>query len=86
MRRQTWIAFRRMPTSIAAVALVMVSCNLPLGAPDVPDVVAVPSTIGIVSGIEQQSDGALVTLVDGATVLLPNGASDLTGLSKRVDF
>lgn len=51
----------------------------PLGAPTVPDEVVVPLIIGVIAAIDQEAEGALVTLEDGATVLLPNGARDLTG-------
>lgn len=65
---------------MTTVALLIVTgCDPPLGAPTVPEDVAVPSTVGVVGEIAQQSDGALVTLEDGGTVLLPNGARDLTG-------
>jgi hypothetical protein len=48
----------------------------------VPDEVAIPDTIGIVSSIDQEPEGARVTLEDGATVLLPNGSRDLTGAAE----
>jgi hypothetical protein len=57
----------------------VVGCNPPLGAAGVPDDVVAPTTIGVIATSEQQDDGRLVTLEDGTAVLLPNGATDLTG-------
>lgn len=57
----------------------MTGCDPPLGAPSVPEDVVVPATIGVIATSEQQGDGRLVTLEGDSTVLLPNGATDLTG-------
>lgn len=64
---------------LAGLALVMAGCDTPLGAPAVPDEVAVPITIGMIATSEQRDEGRLVTLEAGSTVLLPNAATDLTG-------
>jgi hypothetical protein len=84
MRRKT--AVRRKLTSPARlvavpviVALLSTGCDPPLGAPPVPDEVAIPTTTGLIARSEQRDDGRLVTLEDGSSVLLPNGATDLTG-------
>ena len=61
------------------VALLSTACDPPLGAPPVPDEVAIPATIGLIAESEQRDDGRLVTLEDGTRVLLPNGGTDLTG-------
>jgi len=61
------------------IALLLTGCRDPLGAPGVPDEAAFPSVIGIVKGLEREPDGVLVELADGSSVLVPNGANDLTG-------
>ena len=58
------------------------ACETPWGAAQVPDDVAVPQTVGIISFIEQGRAGASVTLQEGGKVLLPNGAPDLTGAAE----
>lgn len=60
-------------------ALGVAACQLPLGAPQVPDDVAIPATIGIIASSQQSDDGRLVTLEDGSRILLPNDATELTG-------
>jgi hypothetical protein len=65
--------------AVIAVAMVVAGCDPPLGAPAVPDDVVIPTTVGIIATSEQRDDGRLVSLEDGSTVLLPNGATDLTG-------
>jgi hypothetical protein len=48
-------------------------------SPAVPDDVARPSVIGIVTDITQQRDGVLVGFEGGGTHLVPIGAAELTG-------
>jgi len=71
----------RMAVVLAGLALAVTACHpdRPLGAPGVPDDVVVPITIGMIAAIDQEAEGARVTFEDGETVLLPNGARDLTG-------
>jgi hypothetical protein len=64
---------------LAGLALIVAACDPPLGAPAVPEDVALPTTIGVIAEIDQGTEGAMLALESGATVLLPIGARDLTG-------
>jgi hypothetical protein len=79
MRPLARIDSSQMAVVLAGFALGVTACQFPLGAPQVPDDVAIPDTIGIIASSQQEDDGRLVTLEDGTRVLLPNDATDLTG-------
>ena len=71
---------RRPQVSAATVLLALATgCDTPLGAPTVPDDVVAPTTVGLIAKAEQKDHGVLLTLEHGGTVLLPLGATDLTG-------
>lgn len=69
----------QIPIVLALFTVLAAACNPPLGAPTVPEDVVTPTTIGIISTSEQRDDGRLVTLRDGSGLLIPIGATDLTG-------
>ena len=79
MRDSPHLDLVRMTAVTLTIALVAAGCDVPLGAPDVPDEVVAPSTVGVITDLAQQDDGVLATLDDGSTVLLPIGARDLIG-------
>lgn len=79
MRPASMSRRRQVGAILVGCALVVTACQLPLGAPQAPDEVVVPTTIGLIATSEQEDDGRLVILEDGSRVLLPNGAADLTG-------
>lgn len=59
--------------------LVLFGCDTPLGAVDVPDSVAIPTSIGVMREVVFPRTGASITLEDGETVEIAHGASELTG-------
>lgn len=79
MRQVATTRQRQVGAALVGCALVVTACQLPLGAPQVPDDVAIPDTIGIIASSQQEDEGRLVTLEDGSRVLLPNDATELTG-------
>lgn len=59
--------------------LMLFGCDTPLGAVDVPDSVAMPTSIGVMKEAGVSNAGASVTLEDGQHLLIPRGAVELTG-------
>ena len=62
--------------AVVTPAVVLSVCGV---ATEVPAAVTEPSVIGVIEVYEQTSDGALLTLEGGETVLLPPGSRELTG-------
>ena len=66
---------------VLAVVVVSTACQTPLGAQPVPDEVATPSVVGVISSREIRDDGRLLTLATGVELLLPFDATELYGLA-----
>lgn len=69
--------------AVGWLAVASTACDTPLGAQPVPDEIANPTAVGVISAREIGDDGRMLTLSTGEELLLPFDATELYGLAEE---